>query len=276
MTYGVRAGIKSMCEESWINMNKVAILYICTGKYYVFWKDFYESFEKFFLLNSDKHYYVFTDKKRIYKEESVNVHKIMQKSLGWPDNTLMRFSMFLRIENELKDYNYVFFMNANCICVNRVLEADFLPVGQNLLVVKHPGFYSKDNDEFDYDRNIMSTAYIEKGRGEFYVCGGVNGGTPEGFLKMAQELNSNILLDKSKKVIAKWHDESHLNRYILDRTDFKILSPSYCYPENWNLPFEPIIMVRDKSNWISVDKVKQSFWTRMKMQIKRLKKCINK
>lgn len=29
-------------------MNKVAVLYICTGKYDVFWKDFYISYEKYF------------------------------------------------------------------------------------------------------------------------------------------------------------------------------------------------------------------------------------
>ena len=42
-------------------MNKVAVLYICTGKYDVFWKDFYISYEKYFLPDCEKHYYVFTD-----------------------------------------------------------------------------------------------------------------------------------------------------------------------------------------------------------------------
>lgn len=43
------------------DMNKVAVLYICTGKYDVFWKDFYISYEKYFLPDCEKHYYVFTD-----------------------------------------------------------------------------------------------------------------------------------------------------------------------------------------------------------------------
>lgn len=42
-------------------MKKIAILYICTGKYDIFWEDFYKTSEKYFLNNSEKHYFVFTD-----------------------------------------------------------------------------------------------------------------------------------------------------------------------------------------------------------------------
>ena len=44
---------------------KIAILYICTGKYNIFWKDFYTSCEKNFIPNSEKHYFVFTDAENI-------------------------------------------------------------------------------------------------------------------------------------------------------------------------------------------------------------------
>ena len=42
---------------------KVGILYICTGKYIVFWEEFYKSCQKYFLSDSEcvKQYYVFTD-----------------------------------------------------------------------------------------------------------------------------------------------------------------------------------------------------------------------
>ena len=42
-------------------MNRVAILHICTGKYSTFWPGFYENFEKYFLPDCDKTYFVFTD-----------------------------------------------------------------------------------------------------------------------------------------------------------------------------------------------------------------------
>ena len=79
-------------------MNKVAILYICTGDYVYFWQGFYESMNKYFLKNSDIHYYVFTDAEKLsVGEDDDHVHRIYQENLGWPNNTLHRFKMFKRI-----------------------------------------------------------------------------------------------------------------------------------------------------------------------------------
>lgn len=50
-------------------MCKVAVLYICTGTYTAFWKDFYVSAEKYFLPDCEKHYFAFTDTSKIYGEE---------------------------------------------------------------------------------------------------------------------------------------------------------------------------------------------------------------
>lgn len=252
-------------------MNRIAILYICTGVYSVFWKDFYESYENNFLKNSLKEYYVFTDDTDIVFKEKNNVHIIYQKSLGWPNNTLKRFHIFSRIFDELREFDYIFFMNANCQCVDQITEEEFLPVDKELLVVKHPGFYDKDSDEYTYDRNPKSTAYIPYGKGDYYICGGVNGGKSDAFLQLMKSLMKNIDLDIQNNVIAIWHDESHINKYILEREDYSILSPSYCYPEGWDLPFCEKIRIRNKSNWIDVDKVKATKENCIKLLAKKIK-----
>lgn len=228
-------------------MNKVAILYICTGKYDIFWEDFYKTSEKYFLNNSKKQYFVFTDVEYIYNEEDKNIHKIYQESLGWPYNTLMRFNMFKKIEDRLKEFDYIFFLNANMLFVQTVGE-EILPIEEDLLVVKHPGFYDKSSSDFTYDRNVNSLAYIPYGEGEYYIAGGFNGGKSSQFIKLINELDENIQNDLDNDVIALWHDESHINKYILDK-NYKILDPGYIYPEGWNLPFEKKIIVRDKNKW---------------------------
>ena len=101
-----------------INQIKIAILYICTGKYEIFWKDFYSSSEQYFLPEYSKEYFVFTDSPNINDTASMNVHKIYQHNLGWPDNTLERFDMFSRIIDQLKDFDYIFFFNANACLLN--------------------------------------------------------------------------------------------------------------------------------------------------------------
>ena len=95
---------------------RIGILYICTGKYDIFWKDFYLSAERYFMQDQSFiiEYYVFTDSPQLYDEENnEHIHRIKQKNLGWPDNTLKRFHTFLRIKEQLeRETDYLFFFNA--------------------------------------------------------------------------------------------------------------------------------------------------------------------
>ena len=164
---------------------KIAILYICTGKYTIFWKDFYKSSQKYFLKKHNKTYFVFTDSKHINYEYKKNVKKNFQKKLGWPFDTLMRFDMFLSQKEELKNFDYLFFCNANLLFKKEVKE-EILPdkyAHGGIVVAQHPGYYNKINDEFPYDRNPLSTAYIPMGEGNVLCAGGFNGGGEYGIYK---------------------------------------------------------------------------------------------
>ena len=62
---------------------KVAILYICTGKYNQFFKGFFESCEKYLLKDiAQLEYYVFTDDMSLSDE--ANVHLIKKECAGFP------------------------------------------------------------------------------------------------------------------------------------------------------------------------------------------------
>ncbi|MBE6105753.1 family 6 glucosyltransferase [Anaerovibrio lipolyticus] len=226
---------------------KVAILYICTGRYEIFWKDFYLSAEKHFLPNADKYYYVFTDAEQIFYEDSESVKKIYQANLGWPGNTLFRFKMFAPYAKELESCDYVFFFNANALFLQDIGE-EILP-NNELLVVQHPIFYGKKREKFPYDRNPESLAYIPEDEGEVYVQGAFNGGSGKVYTKLILDLEKNIDIDYQKGIIALWHDESHLNKYILNHS-YKILDPSYVFPEDCEkMPFDKKILMRDKKKY---------------------------
>ena len=62
------------------------------------------------------------------------------------------------------------------------------------------------------------------------------------------ETPTNIYTDLGKNIIAVWHDESHLNRYFVDHKPTVILSPSYCYPESWKLPYKKRLLALDKNH----------------------------
>ena len=236
-------------------MSKIAILYIAVGKYTVFWEKFYKSFEEKFIKECDKEYFIFTDDTSFFDSCDKKLHIIEQENLGWPGNTLYRFRMFLTQKDKLKEFDYVFFMNANVECAENV-GIEFLPVEEDLLVVQHPGFYNESKYRFPYDRNKKSTAYIPYGEGKVYVCGGINGGKSLPFLEMCEILNRRIDDDFDRGIIALWHDESQINKYILENENYKLLSPKYCFQESSENPFPPVLFVRDKAKYFDVVKVK--------------------
>lgn len=240
-------------------MMKVAILYICTGPYVAFWKGFYESFSARFLKEAEKTYFVFTDAPSVYAEETDDaIVRIPQDNLGWPGNTLYRFRMFMRLRKELEAFDYIFFLNANFVCKTEVTAEDFLPREEGLLVVQHPGNFDRRPYLYPYDRNKRCQAYVPYKclEGKHYVCGGANGGKRDAYLALIEELDRRTDIDEKNGIIARWHDESQINRYIIDHPDYRMLTPAYCYPEGWEIPFEQRFLLLDKKNYIPLDATK--------------------
>ena len=253
-------------------MKKIGILYICTGNYNVFWKDFYESFEKNFINDYELHYFVFTDAEEIYDESNERVHKNKLETLPWPLVTLFRFRTFLSIEDELKKMDYLMFSNSNMICGENITAEEFLPrieKGENLFVTIHPGYQHTKLKHVPYDRNKNSSAYIPYNKGKYYVIGAMNGGTSKSFLEMSHILNDAIEEDLKKNVIARWHDESHLNRYIIDRNDVRVLAPDYCYPDGMNVTYSKKIYAVNKMAKFDVQSFKGVYQINKKEKLKK-------
>lgn len=222
---------------------KIAILYICTGKYNQFFRGFYQSSEQLFVRNIEKDYFVFTDNLRLC--DATNVFLIQKESRGFPLDSLFRFDMFLSVKDRLLSYDYVFFFNSNMLFVDSVGD-EILPKNEDLVAVVHPGYYNKCSFLFPYERNKKSTAYIRYAKKAYrYYMGSLNGGKTMAYLKLIEECAKNVNLDFDQKIIAMVHDESHLNKYLSEHSCLGI-SPSYAYPEGWKLPFKSKIIIRDK------------------------------
>lgn len=218
---------------------RIAILYIATGKYFVFWPKFYESMEKNFLPNNPKDYYVFTD--NVFENKPANVTRVYRKWHGFPEDTLDRYEMFLTIEDKLQKYDYIYFLNANAEVVNPVGEEIFPTKEQGIMVATHPRHYRlKNRAEYPYEDNPQSTAYIASNEGEWYVQGGFNGGRTKDFLRMARVLDENIRQDKKNNVLARFHDESHLNRYIIHKNPL-VMPPNYIWQNLDSVLYEKYI-----------------------------------
>lgn len=241
---------------------KVGILYICTGKYSIFWSSFYEACEKWFLPDVEKHYFVWTDDNEIIVNESKynRTHIFYQELEAWPLPTLRRYHYFLSQEDELRKMDYLIYMNSNLIVQKKIKSVDIMPRDEErLFMTISPGPYANAPINFAYDRNPECSAYIPEGEGKYYLAGGFNGGHTEDYLEMARIIDERTENDYKKGVIARWHDESHINRYMIDYVKpYRLVSPAYLYPEGWNQPFECKILILDKNKLGGHDKLRKS------------------
>lgn len=227
---------------------RIAILYICTGKYNQFFQEFYESCEKYFIpLRSQKEYFIWTDNLQLCHKK--NVFLIKKICEGFPHDSLFRFSMFLEKKEELKSFDYIYFFNSNTKFLQLVGE-EILPTEQDTFLTgaQWPGKRKPINNPvfYPYERRKSSMAYIPPFKPPYvYYMGGLNGGRTQEYIEMIEILARNIQRDYSHGIIAKVHDESHINRYFRDHK-CKILSKEYCWPEEWSCSFKPKIIFRNK------------------------------
>lgn len=224
---------------------KIGVLIVCTGKYVKFFEPLYRSCQEFFMTDHDVTYYVFTEGE-IPKEPKIR--HVYQPVMGWPYDTLMRFEMFLKVKEELLNEDYLFFMNANMLCVDKVGE-EILPKEEHsyLMAVQHPGFINRSIDDYTYERNPNSNFYIPYGKGQKYYQGNFNGGRSKEFVEMSEKLLELIKDDLSKGIIPVWWDESALNWYLLDKTPLAT-SVQYAAPQGWGIE-NPKIQNRNKGDY---------------------------
>lgn len=229
---------------------KVGILYICCGRYEVFWQRFYESAEKYLLNDCTKHYFVYTDAIESPKFSYPNVTVIPQENLGYPDSTLKRFEMFVRDEKLFEGMDYLLFFNSNLEIKKKISQTDLgLLTGRELIATVHPGYVNKGSELFPYERSPLSRACIPLGDGQRYYAGGLQGGTTEGYLRAAKKISGEIVEDLNMGIVAIWHDESHWNRYLHEQNNVFALGPEYLQPEGWALPSSAKILIKNKDVW---------------------------
>jgi Glycosyltransferase family 6 len=233
---------------------KTALLLIALGqRYRDFLVPFLESADKYFVPHTP---IIWCDD--IDTPASSNCVKIYQPDVGFPGATLQRYRMFYEQASLLTDFDQVFYCDVDMLWVAPV-TGDMI-FSEGITATLHPGYIVDRIQKLVHirtvgtpDRNPRSTAMIPQDANNKYFCGGFNGGDARAFLQMSDVLRQNIDKDYAAWVMAMWHDESHLNRYLYDNPPAKILTPSFCYPEDYRGQYGwdpeeylPILMALDK------------------------------
>lgn len=221
---------------------RVGLLLISTGRYHHFIQPLISSADEHFLKDCEVFYFLYTDSKERYNSKREIVY-IDKAHLAWPGPTLYRYNTFVSSKEILSDYklDYLFYSDIDMLFVDEV-GSEIL---SDRVVTVHPGFQgARGTPEY----RTQSLACVYPYENMTYFAGGFNGGSFENFMNMSTYIDKNIQTDYQNGIIAIWHDESHLNRYMIDNKPTLVLDPGYCYGESMNIPYKKRLLALDKNH----------------------------
>jgi len=205
---------------------KIAILTIATNEYKKLFFNFKQQIiEKFLPLENKE---IFTDDLNINHTEIINI-----PHLPWPLCTLLRFYHINKHKEKLFNFDLIYYIDVDMMPYS-LIDEDVIPTENEIVCVQH---YWQFNSFDSYEnKNEKSTAFINFTNNikPQYCQGCFFGARVNNFLNMSKKLEENINKDLKNNIIAKWHDESHLNNYIISHPK-KILNNGYAHPQS--IPF---------------------------------------
>lgn len=146
---------------------------------------------------------------------------------GWPDATLYRYHAIVEHVDSLRG-DWLFLCDADM----RFEEAVGDEILGDLVATLHPGYVARGFADLPFETRPESAAYVYRRRGNRYYAGGFVGGTRAAFFDLAVSIAQRIDEDDKRGIVARWHDESHLNRVLTVTPPTLTLSPAFCHPDD--------------------------------------------
>ena len=213
-----------------IHKMKIALNLIATNKYISFVPEILKSADNYFFPDDELHVVVHTDMEIPELNLSRKNTSILRNKIDhepWPSTTLKRFHYFTEAKNLLKDSDYIFYIDVDSLFIGKIDQSSISKKG--IFATIHPGLNQGSGTP---ERNPDSEAYIPFGSTSRYFCGGFFGGDSSEFLSMSLKIKEMVEKDLSKGIIAIWHDESHLNKYLSINSPSVIFEFPFAVAEN--------------------------------------------
>ncbi|XP_051947309.1 histo-blood group ABO system transferase 1-like isoform X2 [Xyrauchen texanus] len=210
----------------------IATTVFALGKYTRFLKEFLESAEQHYFVGFRVRYYLFTDQPeevpeiKLGEERYLTILKVPSLD-RWQDISMGRMEILEKLTKSevANEADYIF-----CLDVDTKFYGPWgVETLGRLVAVIHPWFYDYPRDQFTYERRPESQAFIPVGEGDYYYTAAAFGGLFKEVHELTKYCRERQSIDASKAIEALWHDESHLNKYLLYNKPSKLLSPEYLW-----------------------------------------------
>ena len=255
---------------------EIGIVSVATREYIHYWKNMVQSSLNTTSESISFKFYVFTDQVdevlEFNKSNTFTIECIQIGSLGWPDATLLRYSLISEHKHLLLE-KHLMYLDADMLFIDHFEDDLFEKFAKSeMMLVKHPGFfrprhfkkvqfyftniktflsdlsmYLRVGGLGSWEISKASAAYVPRQKRQTYFCGGIWMAQRDIFLNFCDLLQRRVNLDLANDYIAIWHDESHLNWWAANNPKQSLL-PKYCFDPSYKqlVNLEEIVRAVDK------------------------------
>ncbi|XP_051022281.1 histo-blood group ABO system transferase 2-like [Acomys russatus] len=221
-------------EQFRLQNTTIGLTVFAIKKYVVFLKLFLETAEQHFMVGYNVTYYVFTDQPADVPQVLLGTGRRLvvlpvHNYTLWQDVSMHRMEMISHFSERrfLHEVDYL-------VCADvdmKFRDHVGVEILSALFGTLHPGFYGSSRKAFTYERRPKSQAYIPWDEGDFYYMGAFFGGSVVEVYHLTKACHEAMVEDQANGIEAVWHDESHLNKYLLYHKPTKVLSPEYMWDQ---------------------------------------------
>nr|XP_055188351.1 alpha-1,3-galactosyltransferase 2 isoform X3 [Nyctereutes procyonoides] len=193
---------------------------------------FLETAEQHFMVGQRVVYYVFTElpaavpRVALGPGRGLRVERVARER-RWQDVSMQRMrTLHEALHGRLgREAHFVF-----CMDVDQHFRSSFGPEALAESVAQlHAWHYHRPRWLLPYERDARSAAAVAPGEGDFYYHAAVFGGSVAALRGLTEHCARALQRDRERGLEARWHDESHLNKFFWLHKPAKVLSPEFCW-----------------------------------------------
>ncbi|XP_060477974.1 alpha-1,3-galactosyltransferase 2 isoform X1 [Panthera onca] len=193
---------------------------------------FLETAEQHFMVGQRVVYYVFTERPDAVPRVALAPGRLLRvervaRERRWQDVSMQRMhTLHEALGGRLgREARFVF-----CMDVDQYFHGAFGPEALSESVAQlHSWHYRWPRWLLPYERDARSAAALAPGEGDFYYHAAVFGGSVAALRGLTAHCAQGQRRDRELGLEARWHDESHLNKFFWLHKPAKVLSPEFCW-----------------------------------------------
>lgn len=176
-----------------------------------------------FLIEHELRFLVFTESAAMTQSLATLKHATVIYADG-----ANRYAAMQRHRAEWAGADYVYMMQAN-LSVRARVGGEVL---SDTVAVLHAGYYQKSRPSYSYEKNPRSAAHVAAHEGRNYYSGSIQGGSVASYGHAIEAISEQFSRDDANGIAARWAEEAHWNRYLIDHPPSTTLSPAYAWTQS--------------------------------------------